>query len=83
MKKLTLDNLPPEIEAWLNRRARERGNSLEEEIQDILKYVKANEEKNTGNLASNIQDLFVPLGGVDLPEIPREAIRDLPNFEEE
>ncbi|AFZ50171.1 FitA-like ribbon-helix-helix domain-containing protein [Dactylococcopsis salina] len=83
MKKLTLDNLPPEIEAWLNRRARERGNSLEEEIQDILKYVKANEEKNIGNLASNIQDLFVPLGGVDLPEIPREAIRDLPSFEEE
>jgi len=83
MKKLTLDNLPPEIEAWLNRRATERGNSLEEEIQDILKYVKANEEKNIGNLASNIQDLFVPLGDVDLPEIPREAIRDLPNFEEE
>ena len=44
---------------------------------------KTSKEKSIGNLAKNIQNLFVRLGDVDIPQIPREAIRDLPNFEEE
>lgn len=82
MSKLTLNHLPPEIEAWLNRRAKERGNSIEQEVQTILESVKDYEEKNMTNLAEQIQDLFVPLGGVELTEIPRDEMRNPPNFEE-
>jgi len=82
MSKITLNNLPPKIEKWLKYRAEEKGNSIEQEVQNILELVKNNEEKNMTNLADRIQDLFVPLGGVELPDIPRDQIENPPNFEE-
>jgi plasmid stability protein len=80
MSKITINNIPPDLEAWLSRRAEEHGCSVEEEIQNILTSVQ--EEETATNLAQSIQDLFVPLGGVELPEIPRESMREPPKFEE-
>jgi len=79
MAKITINNVSPELNAWLNRRASERGCSVEEEIQNILISVQQGETST--NLAKRIQDLFVPLGGAELPEIPREPMRKPPHFE--
>jgi plasmid stability protein len=81
MAKITIYNVSPELEAWLNRRASERGCSVEEEIQHILTSVQ--KEETSTNLAQRIQDLFVPLGGVELPEIPREPMREPPYYQSE
>lgn len=80
MANITIHNLPPELEAWLNRRASERGCSVEEEIHNILTSLQ--QEETSTNLAQRIQDLFVPLGGVELPEVQREPMREPPHFEE-
>jgi hypothetical protein len=34
------------------------------------------------NLAAAIRVRFAPLGGVDLPEVPREPMREPPDFGE-
>jgi len=79
MAKITINNVPPELNAWLNHRASERGCSVEEEIQNIL--ISVQQEETSTNLAKKIQDLFVPLGGAELPETLREPMREPPHFE--
>lgn len=65
----------------LKSRAARHGRSMEEEVREILKAAVSAEEVPQGNLAEEIHALFAPLGGVTLPEIPREPGREPPNFE--
>ena len=48
---------------------------MEEEARDILKAALANEKTGQRNLAESIRAWFAPLGGVDLPDVPREPMR--------
>jgi plasmid stability protein len=64
----------------LKSRAARHGRSMEEEVRAILKAA-VEAETPQGNLAEEIHALFAPLGGVTLPEIPREPGREPPNFE--
>jgi plasmid stability protein len=53
---------------------------MEEEARSILKAAVATEETRPRNLAEEIHSRFAALGGVDLPEIPREPMRRPPDF---
>jgi hypothetical protein len=51
---------------------------MEEEARQILKSALAAKEpakEPVGNLADEIRKLFAPLGGVELPALPRQTIR--------
>jgi antitoxin FitA len=62
----------------LRKRAERHGHTVEDEVRDIVTDALKTEEPN---LAAAIRRIFEPLGGVELPEISREPIRDLPTFE--
>ena len=65
----------------LRVRAATNGRSMEEEAREILKRALSGPKprKQVG-LGTAIRQLFAPLGGVDLPEIPREPMREPPDF---
>jgi plasmid stability protein len=67
------------VKARLRVRAAHHGRSMEEEAREILKEALANETK-PANLAVSIRARFAPLGGVDIPALPREPIRKPPRF---
>ena len=75
MASITIRNLEEPLKSRLRIRAATRGRSMEEEARDILRNVLNQEPVRPANLASAIRARFAPLGGVELPEIAREAIR--------
>ena len=66
----------------LRLRAATHGRSMEEEAREILKKALSEPKprKEVG-LGTAIRQIFAPLGGVDLPDIPREPIGDPPDFD--
>jgi len=72
-----------QLMAGLRRRAARNGHSIEDEARDILRSVLSQEAGGTVNLADAIRQRFAPLGGVDLPDMPREAIREPPGFDDD
>ncbi len=55
---------------------------MEDEARDILRSALSTDEPHPRNLAHAIHERFGPLGGVDLPIVPREAIRKPVDFGE-
>jgi antitoxin FitA len=54
---------------------------MEEEAREILRLALAQKvERGERNLAESIRAIFEPLGGVELPVIPRDPIREPPDF---
>ncbi len=82
MASITIRNLEEPLKSRLRIRAATHGRSMEEEARDILRNVLNQEPVRPANLASAIRARFAPLGGVELPEIAREAIREPPALEE-
>ena len=82
MSTMTIRNVDDALKAKLRVRAAQHGKSMEEEARDILRAALATEAPQPDNLYSAIRELVEPFGGVDLPEIPREPIRDPPDFSE-
>ncbi len=74
MASITIRNLEEPLKSRLRIRAATRGRSMEEEARDILRNVLNQEPVRPANLASAIRARFAPPGGVELPEIAREAI---------
>jgi plasmid stability protein len=54
---------------------------MEAEARDILRCALARQPRNNQNLADAIRARFAHLGGVELPEYPRQPLRDPPGFE--
>jgi plasmid stability protein len=82
MASITIRNLDEPLKARLRVRAATHGRSMEDEARDILRNVLNREPARPVNLASAIRARFAPLGGVDLPEITREPMREPPVFKE-
>ena len=80
MASITIRNLDDKVKARLRVRAARHGRSMEEEVRNILTETLATEQAQPDNLVGAIQELFEPLGGVDLPEVPREPIREPEDF---
>ena len=82
MASITIRNLDKKLKARLRIQAARNNRSMEEEVRSILHSALAAESNHTTNLAESIQNKFAPVGGVDLPEINRENIREPVDFEQ-
>jgi antitoxin FitA len=81
MASITIRNIEEPLKARLRVRAATHGRSMEDEARDILRNALNHETGHPGNLASAIRARFAPIGGVDLPESPREPMREPPAFD--
>ena len=80
MASITIRNLDEPLKARLRIQAAVHGRSMEDEARDILRTALNREKSVPTDLAAAIRARFSPLGGVDLPETPREPMRDPPDF---
>ena len=80
MASITIRNLDEPLKARLRVQAAIHGRSMEDEARDILRTVLNREHGQPTNLVAAIRARFAPLGGVDLPDVPREAMREPPDF---
>jgi plasmid stability protein len=75
MAVMTIRNIDDAIKNRLRLRAAMHGRSMEDEARDILRSALSTEIPRPRNLGQAINERFGELGGVDLPDLPREAIR--------
>ena len=54
---------------------------MEEEVREILKVALASAAREPRDLAEAMHAPFAAIGGVELPRIPRERMREPPTFE--
>ena len=80
MVSLLIRNVDPELHATLKARAAEHGHSMEEEARDLIRLALVPTSGKPLNIAELARAIFEPLGGLDLPELPREPPRDPPDF---
>lgn len=81
MATLLIRKLDEKTKKQLRMRAATHGRSMEEEARVILKdALGATQPKKEIGLGTAIRRIIAPLGGVDLPEIPREPMREPPDF---
>jgi antitoxin FitA len=82
MVSITIRNLDEALKSRLRVRAAQHGRSMEEEARDILRTALTVEHQAPHNLAEVIHRRFAALGGVDLPPVSRDAMREPLTFEE-
>jgi antitoxin FitA len=82
MASLTIRNLDDALKTRLRVRAAVHGRSMEEEARVILGAALDQEAQGPSKIGSAIHALFAPLGGLELPDLPREPLRDPPRFDE-
>jgi plasmid stability protein len=82
LASITIRNLDEPLKSRLRIQAAIHGRSMEEEARDILRAALNQQPKRPGNLAAAIRARFAPLGGVELPELPREPMREPLGFDE-
>ncbi len=80
MAVMTIRNIDDAIKKRLRVRAAVNGRSMEDEARDILRSALSTDDPRPRNLGQAIHERFGPLGGVDLPDAPREAIREPVDF---
>ena len=78
MANLLIRNVDPALHAVLKARAAEHGRTLEEEARALIRIALSTNRPL--NLATLARSIFEPLGGLDLPDMPREKPRDPPDF---
>jgi plasmid stability protein len=79
---ITVRNLDGALKKQLRIRAAEHDRSMEDEVREILRIALSTQNQPPRNLADAIRERFDPLGGVDLPPVPREPSREPPTFGE-
>jgi plasmid stability protein len=80
MASIIIRRLEESAKERLRVRASRHGRSMEEEAREILKVALSGKRATDRNLAEAIRRRFAPLGGVELPDIPREPMRQPPKF---
>ncbi len=81
MASITIRNLDDSLKSRLRVQAAVHGRSMEDEARDILRSALNREPQGPKALGTAIHELFKPFGGFDLPEIPREPMREPPSFD--
>ncbi len=76
MSTMTIRNIDEALKSRLRVRAAIHGKSMEEEARDILRAALSAETPTASDLGQAIKNRFASLGGVDLPDPPREPIRE-------
>ncbi len=82
MASITIPDVDDGLESRLRTRATAHGRTLEDEARDILQAALDREPLRAGGLVASIRAKIAPLGGVDLPPIPRGPMRE-PPFQDE
>jgi len=82
MGSITIRNLDDALRSRLRVQAAVHGRSMEDEARDILRSDLSREPARQRNLAAAIRARLAPLGGVQRPAMPRDAIRAPPTFGE-
>jgi antitoxin FitA len=72
---ITISNLDDDIKSRLQKQAEKHGRSLEEEAREILRLALTENNEDTLNIATIIEQRFANLGDFELPEVSREPIR--------
>jgi len=76
MAQFVVRNLEEEVKARLQRRAARHGQSMEEEVRDILRDAVKEDESPAGGLGTEIASLFTKVGlEADIPELRGHVIR--------
>ena len=75
MATMTIHDIDAALIARLEIRAAAHGMSMEDEAREILHDALSVDIGAARNLAEAIRARIEPLGGVELPEISREAMR--------
>jgi plasmid stability protein len=76
MAQFVVRNLEEEVKARLQRRAARHGQSMEEEVRDILRDALKEDESPAGGLGTEIASLFAKVGlEADIPELRGHVIR--------
>ena len=74
MASITIRRLEDATKERLRVRASRHRRSMEEEARQILRTVLREKPIPEGNLTESIRRRFAPLGGVNLPDLPREPM---------
>jgi plasmid stability protein len=77
---MTIRNIDEAIKKRLRVRAAVNGRSMEDEARDILRSALSTDVARPRDLGQAISERFRKLGGVELPEVSREAIRQPQDF---
>jgi antitoxin FitA len=78
---LVIRNIDDSLHARLKAQAAAHGRSMEEEVRRILRErLEVAPVSEASNWVDAIRALVEPLGGIDLPDIDREQLRDPPDF---
>jgi antitoxin FitA len=81
MASITIRRLEDSTKQKLRVRASRNGRSMEEEARQILKLTLTGKSTPGLNLAESIRRIVEPLGGIELPDIPRGPMRPPPTFD--
>ena len=81
MASITVRNLEEDLKRRLRIRAARNGNSMEQEVRDILKAALQREHLTGADLVKAIREVFEPLGGMELELPPRGPMREPPTFD--
>ena len=81
MASITIRNIEDTLKSRLRVQAALHGRSMEDEARDILRSALNREPVRPGRLAASIRARFKRLGGVELPAVPREPMREPPSFD--
>jgi len=74
--QLVVRNIETEVKSRLQRRAKRRGRSMEEEVRDILRDAAKEEDTPAGGLGTEIASLFTKVGlDADIPELHGQEIK--------
>jgi plasmid stability protein len=86
MASITIRRLDDAVKEHLRVRAFRHGRSMEEEAREILTVALAVRESTEPNAKPNWVESFrrrvAAVGGVELPDLPREPMREPPDFGE-
>ena len=81
MASITIRNIEDALKSRLRVQAAFHGRSMEDEARDILRSALHREPAAPGKLAASIRARFARVGGVELPAVPREPMREPPTFD--
>ena len=82
MGSILIRQLDEETKSRLRVRAARKGHSMEQEARDILKRAVISEGPTRVHLVDAIRRRIQPLGGVDLPVMPRGPIPKPPSLDQ-
>lgn len=82
MASITIRNLDDPLKSRLRLRAARHGRSMEEEVRAILRAALSADSQAPADMVEAIRRRFEAVGGVDLPTLPRDPLREPPGFDE-